>query len=312
MLNTFYLRTFLAVVEAGTYTDAARTLHLSQPAVSQQIRTLEEQLGNTRLFRRERKRMVLTHAGEELLPIARELVGLAERAEQNILALRGQVSGRVALGCTPSSGEQLLPRLLSIFHQQYPAITLALELNSAEALLDALAERELGMLILEEQQRRRGIESYLLGSEGLALIAPNGHALLQQDDVPPGTLREHNLALPSAGAPLRRTIEDGLRRRGVPFGELRIVFEANSITALLTAVRTGLGIAFVPKSCLSGRLDGIGCIDLAGQSLQQDWYLLRARERNMPRAAQTLYDFLSSTQGRAHLQHMGVHQHVLP
>jgi DNA-binding transcriptional LysR family regulator len=306
MLNTFYLRTFLAVVEAGTYTDAARVLHLSQPAVSQQIRALEEQLGNTRLFRRERKRMVLTHAGEELLPIARELVGLAERAEQNIMALRGQVAGRVMLGCTPSSGEHLLPRLLHAFHQHYPAINLALELDSAEALLDALAERELGMLILEEQQRRRGIESYLLGSEGLALIAPVGHALLQQDDVPPGTLREHNLALPIAGAPLRRTIEDGLRRRGVPPGDLHVVFEAAGVTAILAAIRTGMAIGFVPKSCLPARMEGIGCIDLAGQPLQQDWYLLRARERNMPRAAQALYDFLSGAQGRVHLQQMGI------
>ncbi len=306
MLNTFYLRTFLAVVEAGTYTDAARVLHLSQPAVSQQIRTLEEQLSNTRLFRRERKRMVLTHAGEELLPIARELVVLAERAEQNIMALRGQVAGRVVLGCTASSGEHMLPRLLSIFQQQYPAISLVLELDSADALLDALVERELGMLLLEEQQRRRGIESYLLGSEGLALIAPVGHALLQQDDVPPGMLREHNLALPAPSSPLRRTIEDGLRRRGIPLGELHVVFEAASITAILAAVRTGLAIAFVPKSCLPARLEEVGCIDLAGQPLQQDWYLLRTRERNMPRAAQTLYDFLSGAQGRAHLQQMGV------
>jgi DNA-binding transcriptional LysR family regulator len=306
MLNTFYLRTFLAVVEAGTYTDAARVLHLSQPAVSQQIRALEEQLGHTRLFRRERKRMVLTHAGEELLPIARELVGLAERAEQNIMALRGQVAGRVSIGCTPSSGEHLLPRLLSVFHQHYPAITLALELASADALLDALAERELGMLVLEEQQRRRGIEAYLLGSEGLTLIAPAGHPLLQQEAVPAGTLRELPLALPGSGAPLRRTIEDGLRRRGVPPGDLHVVFEATSVTALITAVRTGLALAFVPKSCLAVRVDGIGCVDLAGQPLQQDWYLLRTRERHMPRAAQTLYDFLSGAQGRAHLQQMGI------
>lgn len=306
MLNTFYLRTFLAVVEAGTYTDAARALHLSQPAVSQQIRALEEQLGHIRLFRRERKRMILTHAGEELLPIARELVGLAERAEQNIMALRGQIAGRVVLGCTPNSGEQMLPRLLSMFHHQYPAVTLGLQLDTVETLLDALAERELGMLILEEQQRRRGIESHMLGSETLTLMAPVGHALLQQDAVPPGTLREHALALPSPGAPLRRTIEDGLRRRGVALGDLRVVFEAPSTTALLAAVRTGLALAFIPQSCLPARLDDIGCIDLAGQPLQQDWYLLRARERSMPRAAQTLYDFLSGAQARTHLHQLGI------
>jgi DNA-binding transcriptional LysR family regulator len=306
MLNTFYLRTFLAVVEAGTYTDAARVLHLSQPAVSQQIRALEEQLGDTRLFRRERKRMVLTHAGTELLPTARELVALAERAAQNILALRGQVSGRVVIGCTHNSSERFLPLLLQHFHQSYPAVTLAIEVASADALLDALSEREINMLVLEEQQRRRGIETHLLGSEEISVIAATGHPLLQQEAVPPGILREQPLVLPGAGSPLRRTIDDGLRRRGVASGDLHVVLETHSITALIAAVRAQLGLAFVPLSCLPPRLEGIGQIALAGQPLQQDWYLMRTRERTMPRAAQALYDVLSSAPTQAQLHQLGI------
>src|SRR5918997_429955 len=97
MLNADLLQTFLAVADSGSYTAAATRLGFTQPAVSQQIRALEVQIGSTRLFRRSGQRMRLTQAGEELLGLARELVGLAERAERHMLELQGHVSGRVAL-----------------------------------------------------------------------------------------------------------------------------------------------------------------------------------------------------------------------
>ena len=306
MLSTFHLRTFLAVVEAGSYSAAAQQLHMSQPAVSQQIRGLEEQLGDVRLFRRVGQRMVPTHAGEELLPSARELVSLAERAAQNIIALRGKVTGRVVIGCTPSSGERLLPRLLAAFCDQFPAVSVELEVSQADALIDGLIDRRLALLLLEEQQRRRGLESLPMGAEPLALVAPAGHPLLKQEQVPPGVLREHGLVLPRAGAPLRRAIEDGLRRRGVAAADLRVSLEADSLTAIVQGARAGLGLAFVPKSCLPGRGEGLGPVDLAGHPIQQEWFLVRARERNFPRAAQSLYDFLAGPQCRALLAKAGI------
>ncbi|MEI7645018.1 MAG: LysR family transcriptional regulator [Chloroflexales bacterium] len=306
MLSTFHLRTFLAVVEAGSYSAAAQQLHMSQPAVSQQIRALEEQLGAVRLFRRVGQRMVPTHAGEELLPSARELVALAERAAQNIIALRGQVTGRVVVGCTPSSGERLLPRMLAAFHDQFPAVSVELEVSQADAMIDGLFERRLTLLFLEEQQRRRGLESLSIGAEPLSLVASADHALLKQEQVPPGVLREHSLVLPRVGAPLRRTIEDGLRRRGVSATDLRVSLEADSLTAITQAVRAGIGLAFVPKSCMPGRGEGLGPVDLAGHPIQQEWFLVRARERSIPRAAQALYDLLAGPQCRALLAKAGI------
>jgi DNA-binding transcriptional LysR family regulator len=306
MLNTFHLRTFLTVVEAGNYSLAAATLHMTQPAVSQQIHALEEQLGGTKLFRRVGQRMVPTHAGEELLVSARELVRLAERAEQNILALRGQVAGRVAVGCTPSSGERLLPRLLAGFREQFPAVTLAISVAPAEELLDALNERSVVMLLIEEQQRRRGLEAVPLGGEPLVLLAPSGHPLLKQEQVPPGVLRELPLALPRAGGPTRRVIEEALRRRGLLVADLQPALESDSVTALVQAARAGLGLAFVPRSCVSARGDGVGVVDLAGQPIMLDWFVVRARERGASSAAQTLHDFLTGPKARALLARAGL------
>jgi DNA-binding transcriptional LysR family regulator len=305
MLNTLYLRTFLAVIDTGNYTAAAEHLHMSQPAVSQHIRALEEQLGDVRLFRRVGQRMVPTHAGEELLAAARDLMVLAERTEQNIRSLRGQVSGRVIIGCTPSSGVYLLPPLLAVFRQRYPAVEVAVQVAPGDILFNALAAQQVTLLLIEESQRRRGWESYLLGQENLVLLAPVGHELQQQEQVAPGLLREQALLLPGSSAPLRRTIEEGLRRRGVAAGDLQIALECDSIVLLVQSVREGLGLAFIPQICLPMYND-LDSVRLTGAPLHQEWYILRIRERSVPRAAQEIHAFLTSETARTILSHHGI------
>jgi len=305
MLNTIHLQTFLAVVEAGNYSAAAERLHMSQPAVSQHIRALEQHLDNVRLFRRVGQQMALTHAGEELVEVAREMLALSARAEENIRVLRGQISGRVTIGCTPSSGEQLLSPLLATFRERFPAIAVTVTIGPIEALLEWLATQQAQVLLIEEQQRRRGWESQLLGAERLELLAPRGHALLQQEQVPPGMLRGLPLVLPRAGSPLRRIIEDGLRRRGVGAADVTIAIETEGMGLMVQAVRDGVGLAFVPQLRLPRGRD-TGMVDLAGVNLQQEWYVLRSRERGSPRAVQELYGFFTSADARKLLAKEGL------
>jgi DNA-binding transcriptional LysR family regulator len=297
MLNTLHLQTFLAVVEAGNYSAAAERLHMSQPAVSQHIRALEQHLDDVRLFRRVGQQMALTHAGEELVEVAREILALSARAEENIHMLRGQVSGRVTVGCTPSSGERLLSLLLAAFRTRFPAITVTVTLAPLETLLEWLATQQAQILLIEEQQRRRGWESQLLGAERLVLLAPRGHSLLQQEQVPPGMLRGQPLILPRGGNPLRRLIEDGLRRRGISAADITIALETDGMGLTVQAVRDGIGLAFVPQMRLPRGRD-TGMVDLAGVNLQQEWYILRSRERGAPRAVQELYGFIASKDAR--------------
>jgi DNA-binding transcriptional LysR family regulator len=305
MLNTIHLQTFLAVVEAGNYSAAAERLHMSQPAVSQHIRALEQHLDNVRLFRRVGQQMALTHAGEELVEVAREMLALSARAEENIRVLRGQIRGRVTVGCTPSSGEQLLSPLLASFRTRFPAIAVTVTIAPLETLLEWLATQQAQVLLIEEQQRRRGWESQLLGVERLVLLAPRGHALLQQEQVPPGMLRGLPLVLPRSGSPLRRIIEDGLRRRGVGAADMLIALETEGMGLMVQAVRDGIGLAFVPQMRLPRGRD-TGMVDLAGVNMQQEWYILRSRERGAPRAVLELYSFIAGADARKLLAKEGL------
>lgn len=307
MLNTLHLRTFLAVVAAGNYTAAAEQLHMSQPAVSMHIRALEEQLGDIRLFRRVGQRMVPTHAGEELLAGARELVSLSERTEQNIRALRGHVTGRVAIGCTPSSGEHLLPPLLSVFFIQFPEVSLEVRVAPNEVLLEELAAQHLSVLFLEEPQRRRGWESHYLGSENLVLLSPPDFPILLHEQVTPGMLRDYPLLLPSRGSPLRRTIEESLRRRGVAAQDLHIAIETDSVAMMLRGVYNAMGLAFVPASRIPADCP-LDRVELTGTPLQQEWHALRLRDRGAPRAARELFSFLVSPTALALLVKYGLNE----
>ncbi|WP_298818228.1 LysR family transcriptional regulator [Chloroflexus sp.] len=306
MLNTVYLQTFLAVVETGSFSAAARRLHMSQPAVSQQIRALEEQVGGVRLFRRSGQQMVLTLAGEQLLSSARELVAMAERAVQTVSALRGQIGGRVTVGCLAGGAEAFLPHLLAIAQRHYPAVVVDIDIATTERLLEGLSERRFDLVLLSDAPRRRGLELRLLGGERLALTAAAGHPLLQQDQVPAGILRDYPLALPRIGHPLRRVIEDGLRRRGLNINDMRVIFEADSPSLLRSAVEAGLALAFLPVSVLPLRLDQIGIVTLAGQPLAQEWHLIRLRERSPSRVVDLLTEALSSDEARLTLLKLGL------
>lgn len=309
MLNTVHLRTFLAVVDAGNYTAAAEYLHMSQPSVSMHIRSLEDQLGDVRLFRRVGQRMIPTHAGEELLAAAREIITISERTEQNIRSLRGQITGRILIGCTSNSGEVLLPPLLALFLIQFPEVSLDVRVAPGEVLLDALNAQHISIILIEEQQRRRGWDTIFLGNEELVLLAPPGHTLArQQQEIGLEVLREERLILPAPTEPLRRTIEEGLRRRGVIVTDMRVPVEVTTIAMMLQGVQEGIGLAFVPRLCVPDN-SPLHRLKFYGSPLKQEWYLLRSRARGTPRAIQEFHLFLTSPTAMGLLAKQGISDH---
>jgi DNA-binding transcriptional LysR family regulator len=304
MLNTDHLHTFVAVVEVGTYSAAAERLHLTQPAVSQQIRMLEKQLGNVRLFRRVGQRMVMTHAGEELLPSARELLALAERTEAAMLALRGHITGRVVIGCAPSTGCIVLPALLAEFRHRYPAVVAVLEIGPPEQIAEWLQDGRVQLLFAEEVGRRRGWDAVSLGSEPVICVAGHDHAWAEAELLTVGMIKEQPLVLPRQGTPLRRTVEEGLRRRGLTGTDLHVALETDSVESALAAARAGMGLAFVPASGARHR-EGLQVLSFSGLRLNQEWFLIRSRERQQ-RAIQECAVFLESDEARQILARLGL------
>lgn len=304
MLNTIHLQTFLAVVETGSYSAAAERLHLSQPAVSNHIRALEAQLDQVRLFRRVGQQMLPTQAGEELIAIAREMLALATRAEEHIRSLRGQVSGRVALGCTPSGSETLLVQILRAFHERYPAVHLSVSVALPDILLEELARQHIHIALIEEKQSPRKWVVQLLGSDPLALIAPRDHELTHGRLITLSALRRMPMIMPRNGSTTRRMIDESLRTNGLTPADTHVVLETDSATVAIDAVRSGVGLAFVPQSCLVSHTD-VSIVPVE-MNVHQEWFALRSREHAMSRAVQEAFAFLTSDEVRAILHKAGV------
>lgn len=310
MLNTDHLQTFLAVAETGSFTTAATRLGFTQPAVSQHIKALETHVGEVRLFRRVGKTMQLTHAGEELLVHAREVVALAARAEQHMLSLRGHVTGRIGIGCAPSSGERMLPALLAALHSKHPGVQFAVDVGISDRLYGWLGSGQVQAVLVDENPRRRTYDVLELGDEAVVCLAARGHELVRTEAVPLAELRSCALILPQRGMALRRTIEDLFRRQGVALGQLQVVLETDSTTVATKAAADGLGLAFIPRSRAPKTRD-VGTVMIAGLTIVQPWYLVRQRGSAANRAVDELWDFAASADGRRLLTRLGLSAPVL-
>ncbi len=305
MLNTDHLQTFLAVAETGSFTAAATRLGFTQPAVSQHIKLLETHVGEVRLFRRVGKTMQLTHAGEELLVHAREVVSLALRAEQHMLGLRGHITGRIGIGCAPTSGERMVPALLAAFHLKHPGVQFAVDVGLAEHLFTWLGNGQVQAVLVDEHPRRRAYDVLELGGEPVACIAARGHELVRRASVSMADLSDCPLILPQRGMTLRRTLEDQFRRQGVGLGQLQVVLETDSAAVAAQAAADGLGVAFVPRIRLPKTRD-IGGIALDGPPVEQPWFMVRQRGSAASRPVDELWEFADSGPGRKLLMRLGL------
>ncbi len=305
MLNADHLHTFLAVADTGSFTAAAVQLGFTQPAVSQQIRTLETQLSGTQLFRRVGQRMRLTNAGEELLTYAREIVALADRAERHMLGLQGQVTGHIGFACAPSTGERMLPTLLAAFRGVHQAVQFTVDVGPSNIILNWLTERVVEGVIVDEHPRRRSLDVLPLGYETIVCLAARGHRLIQGEAPSVADLRAVPLIVPQRGTMLRRAIEDLLRRRIGATTDLEIALETDSTTLAAQAAADGLGIAFLPHHRVPRTRD-IGIVPVSGLELEQSWFLVRRRGGEHDSVMDKFWNFASSADGRKLLQRLGL------
>ena len=188
MLNPYELRVFLAAAEAENFSAAARKLHLTQPAVSQQIQTLEKRL-QLELFHRDGKHINLTEAGQALAPMARELVNLSARIEETMAARRGMVTGHLTIGCTSTPGKYTLPWLVGSFCEQYPHVQISVEVVRRADLVHKLERQDINYGIMSGQIEHPDlVYQEFMGSLGIAVTLGQTYV---------SALGEH------AGSPLR-------------------------------------------------------------------------------------------------------------
>ncbi|MFD7921641.1 hydrogen peroxide-inducible genes activator [Streptomyces sp. NPDC059740] len=242
------LRAFTAVAEHLHFREAAAEIGMSQPALSGAVSALEEALG-VRLVERTTRRVLLTSAGERIAVRARtvlETVGdLMDEAE----AARAPFTGVLRLGVIPTVAPYLLPSVLRLVHETYPALDLQVHEEQTASLLDGLAHGRLDLLLLAVPLGVPNVTELPLFDEDFVLVAPRGHALGGRDDIPRSALRELDLLLLDEGHCLRDQALDVCREAGREEGA-PVTTSAAGLSTLVQLVAGGLGVTLLPRTAV--------------------------------------------------------------
>jgi DNA-binding transcriptional LysR family regulator len=289
----------VAVAEERHFTRAAARLHVAQPSVSAQIRTLERSLG-AELFYRDRKGVMLTASGEELLPLARQVTAGIEEAALRIQDLHGLTRGRVSIGATPSLATTVLPEVLGRFHKRHPGIALAVLEEGSHLLVERLAAGDLDLALVILPLRHSALETSALATEELVLAVGKRHRLAARARsnrrIAFRELAEEPLVMFREGYDLRSATVAAARSAGfVP----KVAIEGGEMASVLAFVASGLGAAIVP-SIVALRDPRLTIVRLANPALHRTIGLARRSDRTSSRAATalgTLIDELLSTGG---------------
>lgn len=252
MLENFRLRVFRAVAHHLNFSRAAEELLLTQPAVTQQIKALEEELGFA-LFDRGGGRIGLTASGQTLLPFAERLRELSAEAVSAVAEASGQQAGELALGASQTIAQYVLPGLIASFIAAEPRVRVTLRSGNSDEMLEALLAHEVQLALVEGPEQRRDVHIEPFMEDRMVLVVPQDHAWAEQQ-IELAALKQAPLLMREFGSGSRRVVEQALAQAGLKTRELQIRMELDSTEGLLSAVEAGLGVTFVSRWAVRNQL----------------------------------------------------------
>ncbi len=237
------LRAFVAIADSGTFTAGAVRVHVTQAAISMQIRQLEMELG-ARLFVRAPRRVILTEAGEHLLQRARQILLEHDAAIDEIAALAGAERGRLRIGSASAMvTTETLPKLLKELRGQHTRAEISVISGTSESLVKQILAGELDIALVSLPVEARGIQTERLSEDQLVAIASPRHRLAKQNTVSPYTLAGERLILGERGGNTRRLIDLFFAQAGV---DLTVAMELSRQAAIRRMVEEDMGVGIVP------------------------------------------------------------------
>jgi len=278
------LRYLVALADERHFTRAAAREHVAQPALSQQIRRLEAELGLP-LVERTTRRVALTEAGELLAARARRALAEVTAARDELGMLAGVQRGHVTIGALHTMGPVDLSLLLATFHERHPAIELTVREQSSEELADMLRDDELDLAFLSVTERieSRGLGLHRMIEEELVAVLPCDHRLARRRRVRLAELARDPFVSFREGARLRELLVSAARGAGF---DPHIALESNESRRIRSLVSRGLGVAILPRSDAAGPGSPIAVATLVEPSLTRDVTLAwRDDRRHSPAAA---------------------------
>jgi len=278
-LENFRLVVFRIVAEQHSFRKAAEELYLTQPAVSLQIKALEEDLG-VQLFDRSGSHAGLTAAGTVLLDYARRVHRLLAHVEDEIAALSGEHAGQLTLGASTTIAQYVLPRLLAEFCAGNPRVHPTLISGNTEHIVNAVREQRISLGFIEGPPRSRDVRTEPFLRDEILLIVPAAHEWAEQKSVACTDLAATALLMRERGSGSRRIVELALERHAIKRRSLHIAMELDSTEAIKSAVEAGLGVGFVSRWAIAKDLrlgHSFKIVEIKGLRIHRDFLMVTAK-----------------------------------
>jgi len=247
------LQVFHIVAGVLSFTRAAEVLHMTQPAVTHQIRQLEEEL-NARLFDRSNNRISLTAAGERVLEYAERIIALYGEMDESVKALTGDRAGLITIGASTTIAEYMLPGLLGDFRQHFPDVQIRLRVANSDAIVAMVADNIIDLGVVEGEVDNQLLRVERCQQDELLLISLPEHPLASDESIEPLALTAFPFIHREDGSGTRSVIERYLQDHGVYEHSLNRPFELGSTEAIKGAVQAGMGISIVSGVTVSREL----------------------------------------------------------
>lgn len=240
------LQVFHAVAKQSSFTKAAETLFMTQPAVTFQIKQLEEHF-NTRLFDRGHGKISLTPAGEVVLDYAEKILSLSTELDTRISELTGEIQGLLLIGASMTIAEFMLPRVLGEFKVAYPGVKARLTVANSETIEHGVAAHSLDIGLIEAPSHLPGLSTEECCEDELQVVCSPAHPLAKLKTVSPKQLVQHAYVSREPGSGTREVTDSYFRHAGIAPADLNAVMELGSPDAIKGVVETGLGFAIMSK-----------------------------------------------------------------
>lgn len=302
MLNLNELEVFIAAAEHGSFSEAARRMHLSQPAVSQCIQTLERRF-QLELFTRQGKSARLSDAGKTLLPLARELVTSAVRLKETMCSLSGVIAGHIQVGCSSESGKYLMPTVMARFRQHFPTVRVDIHTDSRERMINRLVENRLDFAVSSKLIDHHDLDGLAFFEDELVLIVPSNHVWARSGLIFPNNLMDAPVIMCELTSATYEAVYHALLAHDIPLERLHVVMVSGSAEATALSVEKGIGVAFISRlaAAHSIALGRVVAVRVEGLDLRVPLYFLRNQRVPLTPAQKALWDFVR-TQGTLNCQ----------
>jgi len=295
-MNLWQLNVFYQVIKFQGFSRAASEIHLSQPTVSSHIKDLESYFG-CKLIDRVDKKAIPTKAGEILYRYASKLLRLGEEAESAMAEFQGKISGKLMIGGSTIPGGYILPHLIGDFRKKYNDVMVSMTVGDTDSIVEKILDGSIELGVVGAKIKHKNIEQKDFVEDEMYLIVPIEHKWSKKKSIRPESLLDESFIIRERGSGTLKSILNSLEDTTLTRDSFKIVAEMGSTTAVIQAIKSGIGISILSPIAIKNelKLKTLKALKIEGVSFKRSFYLTWHKKRTPSPLNKTFFEFLMQT-----------------